>query len=196
LLVIAGLTCAPGCGGDGGQPTTTTETTATAPRVTSAPRPPLPRGWRRIVNARAGFSFAVPAGWRSHGGSGTTFVRSRDNAVACSVLADRSSQGRSSGNPGDYATRATRALASSYRGLRLRGFERLGGAIYPTSVMRASGVFKRTGVRQEITLAVIRVPGQVTYTMLCLRNARTRASVYHPVIKRMIRSFRAQPPRF
>jgi hypothetical protein len=32
--------------------------------------------------------------------------------------------------------------------------------------------------------------------MLCLRNAGTRASVYHPVIKRMIRSFRAQPPRF
>jgi hypothetical protein len=62
--------------------------------------------------------------------------------------------------------------------------------------MRASGIYKRTGVRQDITVAVIRRPGQVTFTMLFLRNASARADVYHPVIRRMIRSFRTQTPQF
>lgn len=194
-LVAAGLAPLAGCGD--GEPATTGTTAATAPTPPQASdrRPPLPRGWRRVVNSRAGFSFALPPGWRSQPGR-TTFVRSRDGSVAASTLADRSSQGRDPSNPGEYATHATRALASAYRNLRLRGFERLGGAVYPTSVMRASGVYKSTGVRQDITVAVIRRPGQVTFTILFLRNTSARASVYHPLIKRIIRSFRAQTPRF
>jgi hypothetical protein len=118
-----------------------------------------------------------------------------NGAVAATISADRSSDGRETSNPGDYAVKTTRSLRG-YRKLQLRGFERLGGASYPTSVMRATGTLRRRGVRLDITVAAIRRPGLVTFSMIFFRSTRTRASVYQPVIKRMIRSFRAQTPQF
>src|SRR6266516_3798805 len=77
-----------GCGGSSSRPSS-----GTAPRETSDRRPPLPPGWRRVVNPTAGFSVGIPPGWTARGGHGATLVRSRDRALAVSIAADRSQQG-------------------------------------------------------------------------------------------------------
>ena len=180
-----------GCGGGGGDRTTTT-----SPPQTAKPRPPLPRGWHRVVNPRGGFSLGLPAGWTARNGQGSTVVRSPDGSVSAGVSADRSTDGQSSSPLGSYARRTARELEGRYRGLRVGPARPVPGAAYPTATVTATGTFRATGVRQEIVVAVVRQPGQVTFSLVFFRNARVPGAAHAPVIGRIIRSFRAQPPEF
>ncbi len=189
VALAVGAACWSGCGrGDAGPATTA------AALERFDPRPALPSGWRRVVNARAGFSVGVPPGWRATGVR-ATLVRSRDGAVSVGISADRSDDGQSSDSLPEYARRTLRALGG-YRGLRVGTASRLSGTRYPTATARARGTFVATGVPQDILAAAIRRPGRVTFTMVFFRNARTRAAAYRPAIAGMIRSFSAQPPTF
>lgn len=188
-VLAACLALIAGCGGG------STQTTRTARPETFDRRPPLPDGWRRVVNVSGGFSFGLPPGWRATSRGGTTLVRSGDGALSASIVADRSDEGRATGGLPGYAGTTIRAL-SGYRGLRARRPVTLRHARYPTVTVRASGTYVQTGVRQDILLAAIRRPGQVTYSLLFFRNARTDASLYAPAVRGIIRSLRGRPPRF
>jgi hypothetical protein len=57
----------------------------------------------------------------------------------------------------------------------------------------AIGTFRRTRVRQAITLYALHRPGRVTYTLAVFRSAAIPAARYEPYLQLLLRSFRAQP---
>jgi hypothetical protein len=176
-----------GCGGSS-QPGR-----ANAPRETSDRRPPLPPGWRRVVNRQAGFSLGIPPGWTARGGHGATLVRSRDRALAVSIAADRSPQGRTLA-PARYARRTMGALRG-YRELRIGGPRRVRGAHYPAAAVAGGGTFRRTRVRQAIDAIALQRRGLVTFSLVVFRNASVAGGVYVAAVDEMVRTFRGQPPQ-
>jgi hypothetical protein len=190
--LAAGAWAAAG-GGCGGEPAPSPAPPARegAPAERADRPAPLPAGWKRVVNRRAGFSVGIPPGWRARGTRGATLVRSGDRLMAVSIVADRSDDGR--GLPAAvYARRTARALPG-YRRLRVGPARRLRGARYPGAAVTATGTFARTGVRQAIRVVVLRRPGRVAYTLAVARSARSRGAVYRPAVRGMLRSFRARP---
>src|SRR2546423_5891478 len=128
LAALAALAfLAAGCGSS----TPARPDAANAPRETADKRPPLPAGWRRVGNRRAGVSLGIPPGWTAHGVRGATVVRSADPALAVSIAADRSGQGRTL-RPRAYARRTLDALRG-YGRPRIGSPQRVGGAPYPAA---------------------------------------------------------------
>jgi hypothetical protein len=192
-LVVAGLLAAAvataaagGCGNDDDGPRQVTQ-----PEERADARGPLPKGWKRVVNRRAGFSVGIPPGWKARGARGATLVRSGDRLLAVSIVADRSPEGQTL-PPVAYARRTARSLAG-YRGLRTGPATRVRGARYPGGTATARGTFVRTRVRQVIRVVALQRRGQVTYTLLFFRAARSPGALYRPAIEGMLRTFRAQP---
>jgi hypothetical protein len=184
-VLAAGLA---GCGGSSPpQPAGTT-----TPRETNDRRPPLPPGWRRVVNVQAGYSLGIPPGWTARGGPGSTLVRSRDRALAVSVTADRSPQGRRL-PPAGYALRTARALRG-YGGLRVGGAGRVPGSHYPAAAVEARGTYRRTRVRQDIRVIALQRRGRVTFTLVAFRNATVAGGIYRAAVDEMVRTFRGQAP--
>jgi hypothetical protein len=163
---------------------------------TADPRPPLPSGWRRVVNARAGFSIGMPRSWVVRTGQALTVARSPDREASIAISADRSADGQSTDVLENYARRTAVALRGHYRNLRVDEPRRVRGTRYPTSTARATGTFRGTTVRQEIVVTIIRRPGRVTFSLIFFRNAVAPAARYAGVVTRMIRSFRSQPPQY
>jgi hypothetical protein len=164
------------------------------PRETADRRPPLPPAWRRVVNLRAGFSLGIPPGWTARGVRGATMVRSVDRALAVSIAADRSGQGRTLA-PRLYARRTLSALRG-YGRLRIGRPERVRGAHYPASAVPAQGRYRRTHVRQAMTAIALQRPRRVTFSLLVFRNASVAPGVYDAAVAEMVHTFRGQPPRF
>ena len=189
VALLAGCLLPAGCG-DGGQP----QTTAQAPPERFDRRPPLPAGWKRLVNPRAGFSIGLPPGWRGTA-AGTTVLRAPGAAATAAIGADRSVDGEATGGLEAYAASAVRSL-QGYRGLRAGRPTRLRGARYETVIVRARGTYAATRVPQAITLAAIRRPGRVTFTVFFFRDTRLPGGPRPALFLRMIRSFSAQPPQF
>jgi hypothetical protein len=192
-LVVAGLMAAAvafagagGCGDDD-EPRQVTR-----PEEEADPRGKLPKGWKRVVNRRAGFSVGIPPGWKARGARGATLVRSGDRLLAASIAADRSQEGRTL-PPQAYARRTARSLAG-YRGLRIGRAVRVRGARYPSGTVTARGVYIRTRVRQAIRVVALQRRGQVTYALVFFRRARSPGALYRPAIEGMVRTFRGQPP--
>ena len=153
----------------------------------------LPRGWHRLLDARIGFTLALPRGWSSQPGTNATRVTSPDRRLALSLSADRGSDGRSD-RPDDYV-RQTVANLTGYGALRVGPLRELKGLRYPAATITASGVFLKTGVRQQIQLFALRRPGLATYLIAVFRNASVPASRYAGTLERIVRSFRARPPQ-
>jgi hypothetical protein len=190
-VVVAALAVggAGGCGGSSGGG----GATATTPPERADRRPALPRGWRRVVNLRAGFSVGIPPGWTARGGRGATLVRSADRGLAVSIAADRGTQGQSL-PPDRYARRTLEALPG-YRGLRIGPTRPVREAHYPAAAVTATGTYRPTRVRQAISAIALHRPGIATFTLLVFRNARVPAAVYARAVDEMVRSFRSQPPQ-
>jgi hypothetical protein len=188
LLATVAAVGAAGCGdGDGDEPRQ-----ATGPEERADPRGPLPKGWKRVVNRRAGFSVGIPPGWKARRVRGSTLVRSGDRLLAVSIAADRSPEGKTL-PPKAYARRTARSLAG-YRDLRVGVAARVRGARYPTGTVTAQGRYIRTRVRQAIRVVALQRRGQVTFALVFFRTARSPGALYRPAIEGMVRTFRAQPP--
>ena len=153
----------------------------------------LPPTWRRHLDARIGFTLGLPPGWSWQPGANATRVRSPDRHLALSVSADRGSDGRS--DPPDDYVRQTVANLSGYGSLRVGPLQGLKGLAYPAATITATGLFVKTGVRQQIQLFALRRPGLVTYLIAVFRDASVPASRYAASLERIVRSFRARPPR-
>jgi hypothetical protein len=165
-----------------------------APAERGDRRPPLPAGWRRVVNAQAGFSLGLPPGWSARGTRGTTLIRSADRVLAVAVSADRSEDGMSAPLPA-YARRTIETLPGYVR-LRHGRVAPVRRLRYSAVRVSATGTFRRTGVRQAISLIALRRPRQVTYTLAFFRNRGAPAGVYAAAIREMVATFRAQPPQY
>lgn len=144
-----------------------------------------------MVNPRAGFSLALPPGWRARGARGATVLNSADRALAASVAADRSDQGTQL-TLTSYARRTASSLRG-YRRLRIAGPRRVTDTHYATVSVAAAGRLSRTRVRQRILLFAIRRPG-VTFTLVFFRSAATPVARYAFYERGIVRSLRAQEP--
>jgi hypothetical protein len=181
---------AAGCGGS----STPGGADSGGPRETADRRPPLPPGWRRVVNRRAGFSLGIPPGWTARGERGATVVRSADHALAVSIAADRSAQGQTL-RPRVYARRTLGALPG-YGRLRIGRPRGIRGAHYPAADVPARGRYRRTHVRQAIDAIALQRPRRVTFSLLVFRNASVAPAVYRAAVAEMVHTFRGQPPQF
>lgn len=153
----------------------------------------LPRAWHRLVDARIGFTLALPPGWSSQQGGAATRVSSPDRRLVLSLSADRGSDGKT--DPPDDYVRQTVANLEGYRGLRVGPLRALKELPYPAATITATGLFASTGVRQQIQLFALRRPGLVTYLIAAFRNASVPASRYVGQLQTIVRSFRAGPPQ-
>jgi hypothetical protein len=185
LAVIAAVAAigAAGCGDD--------EDPSPPPAAerTDAPVAPPP-GWRTVANRGAGFTVALPGSWRARGGE-VTQVRSADGLVVMTFAADRGRAARSRA-PAEYAREVVGSLPG-LEGTVSPRVRRVGGSPYATAVVSARGRLPRGRAPQRIQVAVFQRPGRVTYSAVVFRNAAVRVPGNDRVVRRALRSFRAQP---
>jgi hypothetical protein len=153
-----------------------------------------PPGWRTVRNRRAGFTLSVPRTWSARKKGSATLIRSDDHLVSATVAADRTAAEREA-RPAAFA-RQTLDHLPGFRGRVRKRARRVRGSPYRSALIEARGRVSTSKVLQRITAAVFQRPGQATYEVLVFRNARVRPRFNEPVVKRMLRSFRAQAPDF
>lgn len=181
-------------GGDGAARTVTAPaaTLRSVPVAPPGPRPPLPAGWRRVRDARGGFTVGVPPGWSSRRSDGTLVLSSRDRTLAIAVGADRSTPGKVA-PPRRYAEEAIGSLRG-YRDLRATSARPLRAARYPGARATATGTYAATGVRQAITLVAVQRRGVGTFTLLAFRSARAPEGPASRVVRAVVGTLHAERP--
>lgn len=186
LCLAAGAVA--GCGDDDGG----IDDTGSAPDevLRTDKRPALPSGWRRVVNARAGYSFGLPPGWKVTGRPGSNQIRAFDGALAGSVTADRSDQGLTV-RPAVYSRQTARSL-QGFRDLRIRAPRAVIDVRYPTASVTATGTLRSNRLHQEIVVFALKPKGGATYSLVLFRAATVPAARYAPLLEAMVRSFRVQ----
>ncbi|HWH43395.1 MAG TPA: hypothetical protein VNT32_01560 [Thermoleophilaceae bacterium] len=186
------LALATGCGDDG-------DTAAPPPDPATEPADAAvdpPRGWRTLLNRRVGFTVALPRQWSAKKRRDATVVRSGDGLLALTIAADRGEPGRDLA-AARYARRTLEGLPGLGRLVpRDRGAVR--GSPYETAVFEATGV-RATGEagvakRQRITVAALRRPGRVTYTVVAFANAEVPSPGNSRALTRVLRSLRGRAP--
>jgi len=166
----------------------------TGPRPERADRPATPPpGWRTVRNSEAGFTVAAPRTWSAATKRGRTLIRSDDRLVAVSISADRTPTGRDL-PPARYARRTIRTLPN-FAGRVDGQSSSLPGSPYDSAVLNAIGTVEPSSLSQQISVAIFQRPGRVTYGALVFRNAGVKPRFNERTLNRMLRSFRAQPPR-
>lgn len=148
-----------------------------------------PRGWRIHENPAAGFSIALPRGWRAAIRGSATRVRSADGNVVVSLQADRSEAGRTT-PAADYALATLEALPG-YRDLEGRPADEPHSP-YEAARAAGSGTRERGERRQRVSVTVFRRPGQVTYAAVAFSAPRARAG--RRTLDRALRTLRGRPP--
>lgn len=152
-----------------------------------------PPGWRTVANPAAGFTIAAPRTWAATGTRRRTVIRSDDRLVAVSISADRTAPGRKL-SAKQYARRTIRTVPN-FAGIVGKGVSRVPGAKYESALLTATGTVNPSNLSQRISVAIFRRPGRVSYGALVFRNAGVKPRFNDRTIERMLRSFRAQPPR-
>jgi len=187
---LAALALLPaGCGDE-----STEKKAAPEPEPERADRPAKPPpGWRTVRNSAAGFTVAAPRAWTAATKRSRTIIRSDDRLVAVSISADRTAPGREL-TPARYARRTVRTLPS-FAGRVDGRVSRVKGSPYDSAVIDAIGTVSPSSLSQQISVAVFRRAGRVTYGALVFRNAGVKPRFNQRTLNRMLRSFRAQPPR-
>lgn len=169
-----------------------TATTANVPVAPAGPQPEMPAGWRRVRDAKAGFSVGLPPGWSSRRSGGTLVLSSRDRTLAIAVGADRSAPGRLAA-PRRYAGEAIESLRG-YRGLRATPARTMEETPYPAAQATATGTYAQTGVRQAITLVALQRRGDATFTLLAFRSAHSPGKPAGRVVDRVVDTLHAERP--
>ena len=185
------MTAGPAGCGDDDEPAERTPDPAN--ERTDRPAKPPP-GWRTVRNARAGFTVPVPRTWSARKRGPATLIRSDDRLVSITVAADRTADGRRL--PARRFAREAIQSLPDFKGRVRPGARRIAGSPYQSARADARGRLKISKVPQRITIAVLHRPRQVSYTVSVFRNARVKPRFNEPVIRRLLRGFRAQPPDF
>ena len=180
MAVAIAITVLAGCGGGGGG-----SDTSTMPRPAESTDPPAkpPKGWQTYISPVAGFSVSVPPAWTVEPSGGSSLLRSPDKVVAISITADRTDEALNA--PLESYAADTLKNLSGFTGLTPTGV-RPYKAQYPAAIATADGTLASSGVKQRLTLVVLR------REVLASRNA----GVNSPFVKQIdavIHSLRGRP---
>jgi hypothetical protein len=131
----------------------------------------------------------VSPAWTTETSGSSTLLRSPDQVVAISVSADRTDEALAT--PLErYASAAAENL-DGFTGLRVLSTGPY-DAHYPAAVARARGTLTSSGVKQRLSLVVLRREGVAAYPVLATRNAGVR-SPFARQIDPIVRSLRGRP---
>jgi hypothetical protein len=194
-LVAAAVALA-GCGGDDDEPE--------VPPVDRKPERPeqvsgLPSGWTVEENKAQGFELGAPPGWRSGGdclkggapAGPVTILCSPDKLVTLSVAADRTDEALEL-EPGEFAVRTMVGLAEGYDRLE-PGKPRPFKARYPGASVEGTGEAVGTGVRQDVTVVVVRREGAANFTAVIAANADKPTEPAVKLAEEALTTLRSQP---
>jgi hypothetical protein len=154
LAAVAALSAAAlvtGCGLDGPDQ-----------RVDPAVKPPP--GWRTVVNRSGRFTFAAPSAWLVQRTGRQISVRPPTLAATVALRADRSPRGQRT-PAAEYAFETLRNLPG-FKGRLVPGPARIRGTPYGSARVSAVGRVRGARGRQRVSSVALRVPDQVTYSVL------------------------------
>lgn len=173
----------------------------------SQPRPPekaesvggLPPGWTVAEDAAQGFALGAPPGWREGGDclkaggepGNVTVLCSPDKLVTLSVSADRTNEALEL-EPGEFAVRTLEGLADSYDGLE-PGEPKPFRGHYDGASVTGSGEAVGTGVRQDVTVVVLRREGAANFTAVIAANAEQPTEPAVKLAGEALETLRSQP---
>lgn len=173
LALLASALVAAGCGDDGEGGRTQKQDPPAKP----------PAGFRTVANGEAGVTVAVPRTWRVRKQGAVTVLRSPRRLIAITLSADRSSAGRDTA-PSQYARSTLESLPGFEGSIAAEG-RQVPGTPYSSGLITGRGTVKTSPRAQQIAVAAIQVPGQVTFaaTIFGVGDAR--------VVERILASVRA-----
>ncbi len=185
LLLLLVVLVAAGCGAGNGS--------NDSPREHADPPAPPPRGWKSVRNEVAGFTVSVPRSWTARVRRAATLIRSKDRLLVLTVAPDRGQEGREV-SPTAYARRVFDALPGFER-TALPRRRRVSGSPYRAARVDGAGRLQTSKRPQRITVVAYQRPGRVTYAAVVFFNPKLPDRLVEPRLRRILRSFRAQPPR-
>lgn len=180
-LAVA-LLLAAGCGDD--EPDTPPE------RADPAAKPP--KGWKTARNRQAGFTLSIPKSWTAKVKGGATLIRSEDKLQVITLAADRGAEGQEL-TATAYARRTLESLPE-FEGSVLPAAARVRGSPYKTARVDGIGSLKTSKRPQRIVVVAYRRRRQVIYALVAFFNRKVPATFFERTFRRILRSFRAQPP--
>lgn len=139
-----------------------------------------------------GFAIGRPRAWKARRHRHALVVRSPDRLVAITITADRSAAALAI-EPRRFASRAIAALpgfANRLRTGRPHPFE----TRYHAVQVRGRGENRARGVRERLTVIVLRRQRLATFTAVIAANARRTASPTAARAAHVVRTLRGRPP--
>ena len=187
LRLLAALAAAAlaGCGSSGVTPPKSVPETAQPPAA-------VPAGWVRKLDNEHGFSIAVPPGWQKSTRGDATLFRSPDHLVAVTLSVDRTSGAFAT--PVDEFARRTLVALPGYKGKLIPSPpKRIAGTPLDTAVVSSVGEAAASGVRQDISVAVLRRDHFVNYTAVIAANAAATPAAELALARQMLATLRDLP---
>ena len=159
----------------------------------------LPTGWTVERNPQQGFSIGAPPGWRVGGDClpggadvpSVTILCSPDKLVTLSVSADRTNEALEV-DPSEFAARTLTGLADSYDGLQPGQVKPFKGH-YDGATVSGAGKAVGTGVRQDVTVVVLRRDGVANFTAVIAANADKPTEPAVKLANESVETLRSQP---
>jgi hypothetical protein len=161
----------------------------------------LPRGWTLVRSPQQGLRLGAPPGWRRAGEclpqgvppGEVTVICSPDKLVTLSVSADRSAEALEL-EPDEFATRALAGLGrSGYRQDLEPSDPKPFRARYAGARVDATGTAAGTGVRQNVSVIVLRREGIATFTAVIAANAERPTEPAVKLAEQALTTLRSQP---
>ena len=191
VTLIAAVLAVVGCGGDDDekQPPPPTERVETVDKL-----PKLPDRWKRYENRRGGFVVGLPPGWKAsdRDRGPVSLIRSYDRLVAISISPDRTDEALGI-DIDQFAARATAALPGLEGAAQPsdpRPYKHRYEAVQSTLEAKEAD----SGVKQRVSLIVIRRDHVVTFTAVIAANADRRARPSERLARKVVATLRSRPP--
>jgi|SRR5512132_3120477 hypothetical protein len=182
-LALVGLLVFAGCGGG--------DSRHTEERADPPAKPPP--GWKTVPNRAAGFTLSVPRRWTDRVKGAATFIRSKDRLLVMTVAADRGNQGRDLS--AEAYARQTLDSLPGFEGSVLPRTRRVRGSPYRSARVDGAGTLRTSKRPQRIIVVAFKRPRQVVYAFVAFFNPKVPRGFFEPRLRRILRSFRAQPAR-
>jgi hypothetical protein len=202
LLAVACALGIAGCSGSGDESTATTSTSSkgSEPVEKAESVPDLPQGWNVVSDPAQGFRLGSPPGWPDGGDclakgtspGETTVLCSPDKLVTLSITADRSADALTL-SPPEFAVQTLEGLGAEGFRVSLDGADpKAFDARYRGAMLTAKGTAS-TGVRQEVTVVVMRRDGVATFVAVIAANADKPTEPAVKLATEALRTLRSQP---
>jgi hypothetical protein len=140
-----------------------------------------------------GYAIGIPPDWKLEGNGGKVLIRSPSHLLAVTLAVDRNPVALALPS-GEFATRALAAIPGFRSHLSPSKPKPFAGTPLEATRTTAQGTTKATGIRERVTVVVLRRAGSVNYTVAVVGNLRHGYSKRdRAVALRMVRTLRDQP---